>query len=504
MGLTQKLVMKQGQSLVMTPQLQQAIKLLQMSSLELQAFVEAEIERNPLLEREEGSTLKSVAEASEAPAESLDRALAAPGQADGPEMIDQSAAPAASADGQADGGAMLRDSGWSSLRSSGHATLDDDSDLMATISQDESLAEHLTRQLNLNFKDSADLLVGQHLIGMLNEAGYLTGDPASLSETLGTTAEHVNRVLEVLRGFEPPGVFARDLKDCLRLQLNEMDKLTPVMDTLLNNLEKVARRDYQALRQLCAVSQDELQQMLVELRRLNPKPGNAFGTEPIAPVVPDVFVRPAPDGSWMVELNSEALPRVLVNNQYLARVAKNTGREEDKLFLASCHAQAAWLVKSLDQRARTVLKVAREIVSQQDAFLVHGVQHLKPITLKTVADAIGMHESTISRVTSNKYMATPRGTHELKYFFTNAIAASEGDGEAHSSEAVRHRIRELVAAETAAHILSDDDIVEKLRAEGVEMARRTVAKYRESLNILSSVQRRREARLNPGNLTKEG
>jgi RNA polymerase sigma-54 factor len=496
MGLAQRLVMKQGQSLVMTPQLQQAIKLLQMSSLELQSFVEAEIERNPLLEREEGGSVKATSEPVEAQAESLDRALASPGGSDGPEIVDQSAAPAASADGQADGGAMMRDSGWTSLKSSGHSSFDgDDSDLMAGVSRDETLAEHLTGQLNLKFTAAADLLIGQHLIGMLNEAGYLSGDPLSLAETLGASEDHIIRVLDVLRSFEPSGVFATDLKDCLRLQLRELDRLDPVMDALINNLERVARRDYPALRQACGVSQDDLQDMLLELRRLNPKPGNAFGSEPVAPVVPDVFVRPSPDGTWIVELNSETLPRVLVNNQYVARVAKNTAREEDKLFLASCHAQAAWLVKSLDQRAKTVLKVAREIVALQDAFLIHGVQHLKPITLKTVAEAIGMHESTVSRVTSNKYMATPRGTHELKYFFTNAIATSETDGEAHSSESVRHRIKDLIAGEQTESILSDDDIVTKLQTDGIEIARRTVAKYRESLGILSSVQRRREARL---------
>jgi RNA polymerase sigma-54 factor len=235
--------------------------------------------------------------------------------------------------------------------------------------------------------------------------------------------------------------------------------------------------------------------MLVELRALNPKPGHAFGSDPVSPVVPDVFVRAAPDGTWLVELNSETLPRVLVNNQYMAKVASNTARAEDKLFLAGCHTQAAWLVKSLDQRAKTVLKVAREIVSQQDAFLVNGISQLRPITLKTVADAISMHESTVSRVTSNKYIATPRGTFELKYFFTNAIATTDGLGDAHSAESVRHLIREMIASETADHILSDDDIVENLKRGGVDIARRTVAKYRESLNILSSVQRRREARL---------
>jgi RNA polymerase sigma-54 factor len=249
------------------------------------------------------------------------------------------------------------------------------------------------------------------------------------------------------------------------------------------------------LKSVCGVSQEDLQDMLVELRALNPKPGHAFGSEPISPVVPDVYVRAAPDGSWLVELNSETLPRVLVNNQYMAKVASNTSREEDKMFLAGCHAQAAWLVKSLDQRAKTVLKVAREIVSQQDGFLVNGISALKPITLKMVADAINMHESTVSRVTSNKYMATPRGTFELKYFFTHAIATTDGVGDAHSAESVRHRIKDMISAETVEHTLSDDDIVTALNKEGVDIARRTVAKYRESLGILSSVQRRREARL---------
>jgi RNA polymerase sigma-54 factor len=213
------------------------------------------------------------------------------------------------------------------------------------------------------------------------------------------------------------------------------------------------------------------------------------------PVVPDVFVRASPDGNWLVELNSETLPRVLVNNRYMASVSRGTKSEDDKLFLAGCHAQAAWLVKSLEQRAKTVLRVAREIVRQQDAFLIHGVQHLRPITLKAVADAIEMHESTVSRVTSNKYMATPLGTYELKYFFTTAIASSHEDGDAHSAESVRHKIREMIARETGDAILSDDDIVAALRQGGIEIARRTVAKYRESLGILSSVQRRREARL---------
>jgi len=328
---------------------------------------------------------------------------------------------------------------------------------------------------------------------MLNEAGYLTADTASMAETLGTSAAHVEAVLARLQQADPPGVFARDLRECLTLQLKERDRFDPAMATLLAHLDLVARRDYAALKNLCRVDPEDLADMISELRRLNPKPGHAFGSEPVQPVIPDVLVRAAPDGSWIVELNTETLPRVLINNQYMAQVSTAAARSEDRLYLSECQANAAWLVKSLDQRARTILKVAREIVRQQDAFLVLGVQHLRPLNLKTVAAAIEMHESTVSRVTSNKYMATPRGIFELKYFFTTAIASSDMDGDAHSAEAVRHRIRDLIAAE-GEDVLSDDTIVEKLKSAGIDIARRTVAKYREGLGIPSSVQRRREVR----------
>ncbi|MCA0433847.1 MAG: RNA polymerase factor sigma-54 [Proteobacteria bacterium] len=494
MGLSQRLVQKQGQSLVMTPQLQQAIKLLQMSSPELLEYVEAEIERNPLLEREEGAAAAKQAGELSQPAP-LDQSFSSLPQ-DGDVSARESEAAEGAASRMADEAMMPRDSGWASLRSSGHLSFDgEDSDFADRLSKVASLSEYLTEQLNLTFSDGADLIIGQHLIGMINEAGYLSGDPLSLVTTLGTTEAHVTRVLEELCKFEPVGVFARDLRECLALQLAERNRLDPAMAALIDNLPLVAKRDFQRLRSLCGVSLEDLNDMLSELRSLNPKPGLAFGSEPLMPVVPDVFVRPSPDGAWIVELNSETLPRVLVNNQYLAKVAKGTTREDDKTFLAGCHAQATWLVKSLDQRAKTVLKVAREIVRQQDGFLIHGIQHLRPITLKMVADAIEMHESTVSRVTSNKYMATPRGTYELKYFFTNAIASADEGGDAHSSESVRHRIREMIARETGDAILSDDDIVAALKGEGIDLARRTVAKYRESMGILSSVQRRREARL---------
>ncbi len=495
MALSQKLVLKQGQSLVMTPQLQQAIKLLQMSSMELQSFVEEELERNPLLERDDVSETAKTVETSEP--DSLDATFATPGTGgDSPtENMD-----AGTGDGPAEAGALdmpgQQDSNWSSLRSTGGGSFGDGDmqDAAASVTREETLAEHLTRQLNLHFTNRADQAIGQYLIGMVNEAGYLSAELPAVAEQLGCSQSDLARVLAVLKTFEPTGVFAQDLVECLTLQLQEKNHFDPAMATLIAHLPLVAKRDFNQLKSLCKVSLEDVHDMVTELRALNPKPGLAFGSEPIAPVIPDVSVRAAPDGNWIVELNSDALPRVLMNNRYATKVARGVQTSDDKLFFTEAQAQATWLIKSLDQRARTILKVAREIVAQQDAFLMHGIQHMRPLTLKTVAESVAMHESTISRVTANKYMTTPRGVFELKFFFTNAIASADGEGDGHSSEAVRHRIRELVSKETPDAVLSDVTLVDELRKEGIEIARRTIAKYRESLNIPSSVQRRREAR----------
>ncbi len=505
MALNQRLELRQGQSLVMTPQLQQAIKLLQMSNLELQDYVDHELERNPLLERDErGSEVQR--EATEPPESQPDMVSALASNSGAEERLrtlDTELENVYTHEARADAvnreaAGAAPDSGWSSLRPQGAVSLDADGlDFGATLTREPTLAEHLTDQMNLILTEPSERLIGQHLVGMLNEAGYLTADAASMAETLGTTETHVESVLARLQSCDPAGVFARDLKECLILQLKDRNRFDPAMAALLAHLDLVARRDFAALKNLCRVDLDDLKDMISELRALDPKPGHAFGAEPLQPVIPDVMVRASPEGAWIVELNTETLPRVLINNQYFARVSRTAQRSEDKLYLSECQANATWLVKSLDQRAKTILKVAREIVRQQDAFLLLGIQHLRPLNLRTVADAIEMHESTVSRVTSNKYMATPRGIFELKYFFTTAIASADSGGDAHSAEAVRHRIRELIAAE-GENVLSDDTIVDKLKASGVDIARRTVAKYREGLGIPSSVQRRREARVQRG------
>jgi RNA polymerase sigma-54 factor len=508
MPLSPKLELRQSQSLVMTPQLMQAIKLLQLSNLDLIAYVDAELERNPLLEREEADG--GPAEPPEQTADEYENANGAArenGEGDADWLETRLDADADSIAGKLDtdlanvfpddhGRApeetapVLPGETWAAAPSRQPISADD-YNLEAFVAEQKSLADHLTDQLGLSVADPTTRLVGKALIDEIDETGYLRAEVGAVAERLSAPLDQVEATLSLIQSFDPAGVGARNLAECLAIQLAERDRLDPAMATLIDHLDLVARRDHAALRRLCNVDEDDLAEMLAEIRALNPKPGNAYGEVIVQPVIPDVLVRPGPDGAWLVELNSGTLPRVLVNQSYYATVAKGRKSDSDRAYLADCLQTANWLVKSLDQRARTILKVASEIVRQQDAFLAYGVQHLRPLNLKTVAEAIGMHESTVSRVTSNKYMATTRGIFELKYFFTAAIASAEG-GDAHSAEAVRYRIRRLIDDEPSDDILSDDTIVKILRESGIDIARRTVAKYREAMRIPSSVQRRRE------------
>jgi RNA polymerase sigma-54 factor len=500
MALTQKLLIRQTQALVMTPQLMQAIKLLQLSNLDLAAYVEAELERNPLLDR----GVESEASPNDGGGAASAEMAATNGETEG---VDDLAAnnrggeehsDGALDDTSADNAEPIRPrmpdmpAGYSEWAGTAGGGRDDiDYNLEAFVSAEPTLAEWLREQVTLAITDPVRRMIGHYLVGMVDEAGYLGGDLAATAEKLGTSLAEIEAVLAILQTFDPSGICARDLSECLAIQLKERNRYDPAMQALIARLDLVARRDFPALKKICAVGDEDLADMVAELRRLNPKPGLAFGPAIVQPMVPDVFVRPAPDGAWLVELNSDTLPKILINQTYYAKVSTNTRRETDKSYLAECLQNATWLVRALDQRARTILKVANEIVRQQDAFFARGVEHLRPLNLKTVAEAIGMHESTVSRVTANKYMATSRGIFELKYFFTSAIPAAHG-GEAHSAESVRHRIKQLIDGEGTTSILSDDTIVEKLREAGIDIARRTVAKYRDAMRIPSSVQRRRE------------
>jgi RNA polymerase sigma-54 factor len=506
MALSAKLELRQGQQLVMTPQLQQAIRLLQLSNLELIEFVEAEIERNPLLERDD--TLESGRDGPEAPEPEIADLAVAASNGDEEAWLDlerNDGTATAALDAEidnvfldtpaADLGGDPNGSGWASLNQRSHNFDVGDSSLEDFVPSERSLKDHLQLQLPLALVDPVERLIGQHLIDLVDDAGYLGSGIIEISDKLAAPLDLVERVLAVLQTFEPCGVFARSLGECLALQLQDQNRYDPMIAALLDNLHLLAAHNFAALRKAVGCDTDELTDMIEEIKKLNPKPGLIFGAAPVQTVVPDILVRAASDGNWLVELNSETLPRVLVNRSYYTLVSGGRHTEKDKNYLVDCLQTANWLAKSLDQRARTILRVAEEIVRQQDGFFAHGIQYLRPLNLKTVADAISMHESTVSRVTSNKYMATPRGLFELKYFFTSSIASSSDEGEAHSSEAVRHRIKQMIDSESARMILSDDKIVEKLKTDGVDIARRTVAKYREAMRIPSSVQRRREKRL---------
>ncbi|MCR4522694.1 MULTISPECIES: RNA polymerase factor sigma-54 [Bosea] len=500
MAMMPRMELRQGQSLVMTPQLLQAIKLLQLSHLELQNFVEGELERNPLLERDEGPEQPARADDADSPhaadAESFARAESLHTQegmegrlGTGLDNVFQNEQPTV-ARSEANGADSLPIVGGA-YGATGGSFDGDPEGFESSLTADASLHDHLAAQLDLAVVTPADRIIGRHIIDAVDDSGYLGEPLADIAERLGVAMDRVEAVLRVVQSFDPSGIAARDVAECLAIQLRDRNRFDPAMQVLVANLHLVAKRDFAALKRLCGVDDEDIADMVGEIRRLDPKPGRAFGGSAAETVVPDVFIRAAPDGSWLIDLNPDTLPRLLVNQTYHARVSRAARNDADKAFIAECLQTANWLTRSLEQRARTILKVASEIVRQQDGFFAHGVEHLRPLNLKTVADAIGMHESTVSRVTSNKYLTCSRGVFEMKYFFSAAIAAT-GYGEAHSAEAVRFRIKQMIDDESPSAVLSDDAIVTRLKDGGIDIARRTVAKYRESLRIPSSMERRRE------------
>lgn len=528
MALSAGLHLRQSQSLVITPQLMQSIRLLQFTHVELAQFVEQEVEKNPLLEivQSDANAAEDGRAADEAQVAGGERgeavsvfediadadSIAGDGRAgdDGVsplslgDLADKTLSDSVDADMRNvfpdDAGPRSPDAPellgqWKSMpglaSAHGAGTGDFDPDDFGPGSA--TLRTHVDQQIILTVFDRAERLIAREIADCLDEAGYIDAiHLTEIAERLGALPELIEQVLARLQTFDPPGIFARSLSECLAIQLKQKDRCDPAMVTMLRHLDLLARRDFQTLKRLCGVDEEDLITMFGEIRALDPKPGTRFDPGFVDAIVPDVGVHQRPDGSFAIELNPDALPRVLVNQHYYAEVSKRTSRNTpDHAFLTECMQNANWLARSLDQRARTILKVATEIVRQQDGFLTHGVDHLRPLNLKTVADAIGMHESTVSRVTSNKYMLTPRGVFELKYFFTVPIAAADG-GDAHSAESVRHRIRTMIEDETATSVLSDDDIMVALKQNGINIARRTVAKYREAMHIPSSVQRRRE------------
>ena len=475
MAIGPRLDLRQSQSLVMTPQLQQAIRLLALSNLEIEGFIAEELEKNPLLDS--GGAEEAGPEAAETPdAASPDDDPPLDLDYDNENLHQDSAA-----DRGLDGGLKLEGLG---AAGTGEAP-----DFDSFEGEAVSLHDHLLAQAGACLSGS-DLIVAGQIIGQIDETGYLFAPLLELAQRLGAPLGDVERVLAVIQSFDPAGVAARALAECLALQAKDADRYDPAMARMIDNLDYLAKGNRGALKRICGVDDEDLDDMIREIRGYDPKPGCRFAQgERVDAVVPDVYVARRGQG-WAIELNSATLPRLLVNRSYYTELSGGAQDKQSKAWLTECLASANWLLKALDQRARTIVKVATEIVKQQDGFFRGGVAHLRPLTLRTVAEAIGMHESTVSRVTSNKYLSCERGQFELKYFFTSGIQSSDG-GDAVSAEAVKSQIKALIAAEDVRAILSDDQLVDLLRAKGFDIARRTVAKYREALGIGSSVQRRR-------------
>jgi len=503
MALTPRLNIKQSQSLVLTPQLQQAIKMLQLSSTELVEFVADEVAQNPLLEyreRSEGSedtpAKEKTSNTEEAPPvkttdDFLQDTTPVNTQNDAPLDTDYVYDDNSNSDNIGTMPTQNLGLNGSNMITGGARNFDfTENSAEQRQLQTVSLKSHLEDQLNLLQAEANEKIIIQYLIGLMDEAGYINEKTSLIAERCGCNTEDVDRIFKIAQTMEPLGVFARSLSECLKIQQIQADRYDPAMENFLENLEMLGDRKFNELRKLCDVNKEDFLDMIEEIKALNPKPGLQYGEEAVYTIIPDVYVKKSPKGKWFVELNNESLPKVLMSNRYLNEIDVLATKKEDKQYIDDCVSKANWLVRALDQRARTILKVSSELVRLQRKFLDDGIQYLVPINLKTIAEAIEMHESTVSRVTANKYIATARGIFEMKFFFTNAIGSLNSDDQ-YSSKSVKYKIKKLIDDEEPGKILSDNKIVKLIRGEGIGIARRTVAKYRESLEIPSSIIRRR-------------
>ena len=494
MALGPRLDIRQTQSLVMTPQLQQAIKLLAASNLEIESFIAEALEANPLLDTGgpadagEPERIELAAPPGEdAPADQL--MLAGGGEGDAP--LDLAAVDRDFDTGDGDGPTM-RDAEWGAAGASG-GDFDDLPDWEQLRAAEITLTEHLEGQLGAAASDPRTLAIARHIIGLLDEAGYLTIALDEVADDLGVDIFEAKAGLRLVQSLDPSGVGARNLAECIAIQAREADRYDPCMKALIDNLDLVARGEVERLKRLCRVDDEDFADMLRELRSYNPRPGLAFAPSDSSSVVPDILVTANAAGGWDIALNEDTLPKLIVNRGYFVELNAGAASRESQSWLKEKLADAHWLIRALDQRQKTILKTAAEIVRQQDGFFRRGVAELRPLTLREVAEKIEMHESTVSRVTSNKYLACARGTFELKYFFTSGVASADGEGA--SSAAIKARIKALIDAETVENILSDQQLAEMLQKEGFDLARRTVAKYREAIGLGSSAERRRAKKL---------
>lgn len=478
MAINPRLELKQGQTLTMTTQLQQAIKLLQLSNLELAEFVEQEMEQNPFLERDDDKVVPNDEN------EKTEEALISEGEQ-----------PLDTGDSLEEGGYDYTSSSYAGTGAGGNSKFEDlDYNLENSVADRKSLRDHIISQIHQEFLDKTENAIASLMVDYLTETGYFKTSLEEVAKRLNCDTAKVEGILKRLQQLQPAGIFARDLSECLALQLRDKNRFDPAMEKLVENLELLAKHETKKLKDICGVGDDDMADMINEIKCLNPKPTSEFDHFVAQTVIPDIFMRQLPKsrgGGWAVELNAETLPKLLVNKTYYKEILSSSKDKQDKEYLAEQMNTANWLIKAMDQRAQTILSVAGEIIEQQENFFNYGIEFLKPLILRDVAEAVGVHESTVSRVTNNKYIGTPRGVFELKYFFGSGVSNTEGSSE-FAAEAVKSKIKSLIDAEIPQNVLSDDDLVAELQKEGVSIARRTVAKYREAMKISSSVQRRRE------------
>lgn len=492
MSLAPRLEVRTTQSLVMTPQLRQAIQLLALSNLELEAHIGEALEGNPLLELNEGETLVVEPPAAAEGETSADEAMGA-----GEVALDLDPEVAGTEWETGEAAAISGAAEWAhdaGPGASGSAAIGNDTDPFDRAAPAASLADHLLAQLPGRTADAREAVVAARLIGELDEAGYLSTPLEEVAADLGVPLAEVERALLLVQDLEPAGVGARSLAECLALQAREADRYDPCMARLIDHLDLVAAGDIAQLRRLCEVDDEDLADMLAELRGYDPKPGHRIGGAEATPITPDILVRPNGADGWDIRLNDAGLPRLAVNRDYYLQLRGGCADRAARGWLDGRLTEANWLLRALDQRQRTILRTAGAIVAHQAEFFRRGVAAMRPLTLREIAEATELHESTVSRVTSNKFLHCARGTFPLRFFFPSGVGGEDAASAA-SSAAIKAALRTMIEAEAPDAVLSDDTLVARLRAEGFDLARRTVAKYRESLGIGSSVQRRRQKRL---------
>lgn len=492
MAITPKLEIKQSQSLLMTPQLRQAINLLQMSNLELSSVIEQELASNPLLEREDDflnqdnekeQTIDDYASETE---DNVDTPL----DIDIDNTFDDDGS-------DCEGYETANDYDWQDYaknKDKRHSPEEDYDFFEQKLSSTKSLYQHLSEQIQISLADTKEKIIAFRLMSFLDESGYFRGDTKKIAAILHTEESNVTKVLNKLKEFEPSGIFAENLAECIAFQLKEKDRLDIKMQTLLQNLDLLGKREYKRLQKKLNVDEDDLKEMILNIQSTNPKPALEYEQKETDYIIPDVFVRRNKYGEYYVELNSRSLPRVLIDQRYYKEIKRQSEKnKEAKKYLKTQSGSASFLIRALRQRADTILRISEEIVKTQRDFFENGIESLKPMALKDIAEAVEMHESTVSRVTANKYMHTPLGIFELKYFFSSAAGSYSGEDN-QSTTAIKHKIKQMIENEDPKKILSDDKISELLAREGLKVARRTVAKYRESLKIAPSSERKREKR----------